>query len=616
MMRRRDFLAHASAATAAVIAGRPSSAATAPKSEDERLNALLSRLVEQILRESPEIATSLGLDVAERGVLRAQLEDRSARAIAQRHEQCLARLREIDTIDRARLSQSTRTTYDATRIAHQLAVEGGRFEYGAHSLRDVVSQTATPYVVSQMTGSFFEVPQFLEGEHPVDDATDADGYLARLEQFAAVLDGETQRVRADRGRGVVPPAFVLDVVLTQMSAVLRGGVADSTMVRSLARRTVAKSIRGEPAERAVQIVERRVFPALSRQLAELQISRKAAADVAGMSSLPEGERYYAWLLEVATTSGLSADEIHRLGKEQSAEIEAQMDRMLRELGMTTGSVGERMNALGTDPSFLFPDDDAGRAQAIAYVRALVDQARSRLSELSALGLRADLRVERVPPEIELGAAGAFVVPGSIDGSRPSVYYLNLRTTSAWPKWALPTLTHHEALPGHVWQEALGNERRPWHLIRSIVKFNAYSEGWGLYAEQLADEIGLYRNDVAGRLGYLQAQQLRASRLVVDTGVHAKRWSRDQAIEWMVRATGRPRQVMAGEVDRYCVKPGQACGYKMGQTQILRVRERARSMLGAAFELKTFNDWVLGAGNVPMSVLADVIEQRITHGRDS
>jgi uncharacterized protein (DUF885 family) len=610
MMRRRDFLAQASAGTAAIMTGLPGSAATAPKSEDERLTSLLNRMVEQILRESPEIATSFGLDVAERGTLRGQLEDRSARAIAQRQQQCVTRLQEFDTIDRTKLSESSRTTYDATRVVHQLAVEGGRFGYGAGSLRDVVSQTATPYVVSQMTGSFFEVPQFLDGEHPIGDAADADAYLARLEQFAAVLDAETQRVRADRGRGVVPPAFVLDVVLTQMSAVLRGGVADSTLVRSLARRAAAKSIGGDPAERAAKIVERRVLPALSRQLAELQISRKAATAVAGMSSLPDAERYYAWLLEAATTSGLSADEIHRIGKEQSADIEAQMDPLLRQLGLTTGSVGERMSALGTDPRFLFSDDDAGRAQAIEYVRALVVRARSRLSDLSGLGLRADLRVERVPPEIELGAAGAYVVPGALDGSRPSIYYLNLRTTSAWPKWALPTLTHHEALPGHVWQEALGNERRPWHLIRSIVKFNAYSEGWGLYAEQLADEIGLYRDDAAGRLGYLQAQQLRASRLVVDTGLHAQGWSRDRAIEWMVRATGRPRQVMAGEVDRYCVKPGQACGYKMGQTQILRLRERARSALGAAFELKAFNDWVLGAGNVPMSVLADVIEQRI------
>jgi uncharacterized protein (DUF885 family) len=591
MMKRRDFLARASAGTIAVMAGRLGRAAPQPNSEDQRLNALLNRLVEQILRESPEMATSLGLDVQERGALRAQLEDRSGRGMDQRHEQCLARLRDLDAIDRTRLSESTRTTYDAVRIAHQLAAEGGRFAYGARSLRDVVSQTGTPYVVSQMTGAFFEVPQFLDGEHPIDDARDADAYLARLESFAAVLDGETQRIRADRGRGVVPPAFVLDVVLKQMSAVLRGGVADWTVVRSLARRSVAKSIGGDPAERAAQIVERRVFPALSRQLEQLQSSRQVATDVAGMTSLPEAERYYAWLLEIATTSGLSADEIHRLGKEQSADIEAQMDPLLRELSMTTGSVGERMNALGTDPRFLFPEDGAGRAQALAYVRALVDRARSRLSEVSGLGLRADLRVERVPPEIELGAAGAYVLPGALDGSRPSVYYLNLRTTSAWPKWALPTLTHHEALPGHVWQEALGNERRPWHLIRSIVKFNAYSEGWGLYAEQLADEIGLYRNDTAGRLGYLQAQQLRASRLVVDTGLHAKRWTRDQAIDWMVKATGRPRHVMAGEVDRY-----------------------SRAALGEAFDLRAFNDMVLSVGNVPMSVLAGVVEQQIGQAR--
>lgn len=613
-MNRRELMACiATVGASALVPGWSLAEDSTSTGEDARLRALLDRFVEQMLRESPESATSLGMDAGEFGGLRSQLDGRSAEDVAQVQKQCRSRLRSLEAIDRDKLSESSLTTYDVVRYAHQLAVDGARFGFGSHTLHDIVSQSARPYVVSQMTGAFVAVPQFLANEHPIGKAADADAYLSRLGQYATALDQETERIKTDRAAGVVPPAFVLDTAIKQMDAALHRNVVETPLVGGFAKRAVAASLTGNWAERAERLVKQQVFPALTRQLAELRSMREVAKDEAGVGSLPDAERYYAWQLRVATTSDRSAEEVHRLGREQSAEIEAQMDALLRKLGSTSGNVGERMAALGRDPDYLFPDNDAGRAQTIEYVHALVGRAREWLPALFNLRLQAPMGVERVPVEVEAGAAGAYVVPGAADGSRPSVFYLNLKSTTTWPKWTLPTLTFHEAVPGHIWQEAFVNEQRPWHPIRSMLKFNAYSEGWALYAEQLVDEIGLHGADIAARLGYLQAQQLRASRMVVDTGLHAKRWTREKAVDWMVRATGRPREVMTSEVDRYCVKPGQACGYKMGQIAILDMRARAQAALGASFNPKAFNDALLTAGNCPMGVLAETLERKFVRG---
>lgn len=609
---RREFLFLAAAASVVLMPlGAVAEATARGDDADARLARLLDRILREALEEAPELCTELGMDTGPARALRARLDDRSAAAVARDAERGRARLRRLQAFDPGALSSPARLAYESTLYLHRLAADGAQFGYGAHALRDIVSQWNMPYVVSQMSGAFYSVPQLLKDAQPLADADDADAYLQRVGALATALDRETARVAADLATGVAPPGFVLETVLAQMDAAVASAAADWPLVRALAQRTRARALRGAWAERAADLVERRVRPALQRQAAQLRIARERDTTAAGVAGLPQGEAYYAWQLKVATTSDASAAEIHRIGLERSAQIEAQMDALLRKLGHSGGSVGERMGALGREPRFLFADDDAGREQALAYARGLAEGIRGRLPELFATPLRAPLRIERVPIEIEAGAAGAYVIPGSADGARASTFYLNLRSTSAWPKWALPTLVYHEALPGHIWQEARVSERRPWHPIRALVRFNAYSEGWGLYAERLADEIGAHGDDIAARLGYLQAQQLRASRLVVDTGLHAQRWPRERAIEWMVRATGRPREVMTGEVDRYCVKPGQACGYMMGQTAIERLRERARAALGADFDLRAFNDAVLAAGNVPMDTLAAAIERDLT-----
>jgi uncharacterized protein (DUF885 family) len=577
------------------------------------LNALLAAHAEQLLRESPEQATMLGLDAGSRADLKSRLDDRSQAAMESDHSECLARLKALAAFDRDTLKGNDAINYEAAVYANQLGVEAARFAYGTNTLVAIINESVSPYVVSQETGAFSSVPEFLNSQHKIRNGGDADAYLARLEAFSSVLDQETERIRADAARGVMPPEFILATTLNEMSEFRAQAPGDSPLVASIASRAAAGAS-GEYARRAARIVERRVYPALDRQIAALGENRVRAAHDAGVWRLPEGEAYYHWMLKVGTTTELRPDEVHQLGEEQIETISTRMDGLLKARGLTKGTVSERMKALREDPSNLFPDSDAGRAALIDYLNARIAAVRTLMPTLSRLDLRAPVVVERIPPATELGAPLAYMSAGALDGSRPSTYYINLRRMADWPRFVLPTLTYHETIPGHVWQGAFVTERHTLPLFNTMLGFNAYVEGWALYAEQLADEIGLYDDDPLGRLGYLQLQLLRACRLVADTGLHSRRWSRERAVSWLVEATGHPAQAITSEVDRYCVIPGQACGYKVGQREMLRLREKAKMSLGSRFDLRDFDDVVVSAGTVPLTVLARAVDAYIARTR--
>jgi uncharacterized protein (DUF885 family) len=387
--------------------------------------------------------------------------------------------------------------------------------------------------------------------------------------------------------------------------------AASGLVTSLAERAKFKGLTDDYAGRATALVEAKVYPALQRQIDAVAALRPKAGHEAGVWRLPDGEAYYAWLLKVGTSTPLTADEIHRIGLEQVDAIGARMDVLLQKQGLTQGSVGDRIKALEEDPRQLYPDTQAGRDALIAYLNGRLAAVRARLPQAFNLRLKANVVIKPVPKSIEAGAPLGYENDGSIDGSRPATYYINLQDMKNWPRMSLPTLTFHEAIPGHVWQGAYVLESRSLPLVRSILSgFNAYVEGWALYAEQLGDEMGLYDDDPLGRLGYLNEQRFRACRLVVDTGMHAKRWGREQAIDWLVKVTGYPRPAAQSEIDRYCSWPGQACGYKIGHTQINRLRDQAKTKLGARFTLQGFDDVVVKTAGVPLTVLDGVVERYI------
>jgi uncharacterized protein (DUF885 family) len=275
--------------------------------------------------------------------------------------------------------------------------------------------------------------------------------------------------------------------------------------------------------------------------------------------------------------------------------------------MTQGTVGERMTALGREPRFGFEESDAGRAKLMSYLNARVADMRTRLPRAFATLVPGNFEIKRMAPEVEPGAPGAYGGPGSIDGKVPGKFWINMHKMGVFTTYNTPTLTYHESLPGHVWQ---GEYTFKLPLCRSLLAFNAYSEGWALYAEQLADELGVYDDDPFGRLGYLQSIAFRACRLVVDTGLHARRWTRQQAIDWFASTNGSTVDEVSGEVDRYCAWPGQACGYKVGHSEINRLRGKAQRALGQKFDFRRFNDALVTGGGVPMLTLARSIDRFI------
>jgi uncharacterized protein (DUF885 family) len=599
---RRQMLLTAAAAGLAASAPALALAAAGPVA-NPKLAALLDAFVDELLRDSPETATGLGLDTGKYAAERSKLDDRSASARRKTIADNADRAKRLAAIPRAGLSGHDLTLYDTVLYAMQAGAEAGRFSYGGIN--------PTPYVISQQGGVIANGPEFLNAQHQINAKADADSYIARLSLMAAALDQETARIQADGAAGVILPDFILATTLAQLSGFRKTPAAAQGLVKSVTDRAKAKGIAGDYAGQATALVEQKVYPALDRQIAALTaLQAKATAD-AGVWKLPEGAAYYAWGLKLGTTTKMTPSEIHQMGLDQGAAIDAQMDELLKAQGLTQGSVGERMSGLTKDPRFLYPNTDEGRAQLIAYLNGKIAEIRPHMAELSKLGLKAAVQVKRVPPDIEAGAGLGYMNFASLDGKRPAIYYVNLADTGNWPRFTLTSLTMHEAIPGHAWQGAYLSERQnEIHKISSFVGFNAFVEGWALYAEQLANEVGMYKDDAFGRLGYLQAQRFRAARLVVDSGLHDKRWTRAHAIEWMVAATGRSNGAITSEVDRYCVTPGQACGYKVGHTEIVRLREKAKAALGAKFDIRDYNDAVVSTGGTPLAVLESVIDRYV------
>ena len=608
--RRRLLQAGSALGALALAPAARAQGAGASAEAPQRFSGDLTAFADEIVRLAPESATQLGIDKGAYAALKGELSDISPAGDAAWAGQVRAMKSRLAAVERTQLPEVDRIRYDTVLYAADRGIDGLAFRYGGGAAAGF-SGGAQPYVISQQNGAVTSVPEFLDSTHQVHDRADAEAYLSRVSAFARQIDQETARIRADAAIGVMPPSFIAATTLTQLKGFRAAPAADQRLVGSLAHKAEKAGVAGDWAARCTRIVETEVYPALDRQIAGFSAATANAPDTAGVERLPDGASFYAWALRLGTTTTRSPAEIHQTGLEQNQAIQARMDVLLRKQGMTQGTVGERVQALNKDPRFLYPDDDAGRAQLIAYLNDCIARIRPLMPQLSHLGLKADVMVKRVPPDIQDGAALGYMNFASLDGSRPAIYYVNLKTTALWPKYQLPTLTAHEGIPGHTWQGAyLAEHHAEIPLIVSLMGFNAFVEGWALYAEQLVDEHGLYANDPFGEIGYLQAQQFRACRLVADTGLHAMGWTREQSVAFLSQQTGKGREAMTSETDRYCVAPGQACGYKTGHNEILRLREKARAALGPRFDLAAFDDAVVKTGGVPLTVLATAIDAHI------
>ncbi len=606
-MDRRLFLG---ASIVALATGGRLNARTAPArvgKADADMRALMDAFWEEELDLMPETATQFALDTGRHAAARGRLNDYSAdgreRWIASRKD----RLARMNAIPDGALSPAWRTNREVVAYAYKQAGDGGtRYRFGEPGSGYA---PYSPYVVSQLTGAYASVPDFLASVHPVRTTGDAEAYLARLATFDTAIDANTATFRADGANGIMAPDFALDAALAQLKALRAPPPATNGLATSLAKRAKATGLEGEWSARAAAIVEREVYPALDRQIAALSALRPKARHDAGIWAIPEGDRFYADALAFQTTTTLTPDEVHKLGLEQVAALGAQLDTLLQKQGLSQGSVGARLTALSRRPDQLYPNTDAGRAELLAALERQTTAIRAKMPQVFATLPRAPVEIVRVPPEIQDGAPNGYATSPALDGSRPGRFYINLKDTAEWPKFTLPTLTYHEALPGHQWEGSIALESRETPMLRRAgMGFAAYGEGWGLYAEQLADELGAYDGDPIGRIGFLQSLRFRAVRLVVDTGMHAKRWSRERATDYMVEATGFAPSRSQREIDRYAVWPGQACSYKVGHTEWVRLREAAKARAGATFDIKAFHD-VLRQGSMPMVVLAREIEAR-------
>ena len=600
-MDRRSFLATGATVALLPLTETPALAAATPGRNDAKLNALFEDIFQERVRHSPELATSLGLDKGPNADLKSKL---STDAVAVQRRDDLARDRraiaQLNAIAPSSLS-------DAARLNREVVLYSLQTQTAAPSRWDIDS-AQRPYPIFQQGGSYFSTPDFLNSAHTIDTAADAEAYLSRLGQFATTLDNDTAEQRAQAARGFLAPQWSIDLTLGQMKKLRDVAPERSTMVDSIVKRTAAKNIGGDWGARAAGIVAKSVYPALDRQIAALEKLRPTSRPGDGAWRLTSGDAIYAEALRQATTTNFSPAEVHQMGLSQVAEISAQIDTILEGQGYTQGSVGERLAALNRDPKQLYPDSDAGRAELIAGLNGDVKEMYGLLPQAFVTLPTAPLEIRAVPVEIQDGASNGYYRRASLDGTRPAIYFINLKDLGDWPKFTLPTLSYHEGVPGHHLQISIMQESKDIPTLRKLGFFSAYSEGWALYAEQLADELGVYRDNPLGRAGFLQSFLFRAARLVVDTGLHTKRWSREQATDYMVRTTGFARPRSQREVERYCTQIGQACSYKVGHTAWARARAEAQRTLGDRFDLKQFHE-VLRDGAMPLSILERRIRER-------
>ena len=598
-MLRRDFLLSSGALAGTAALPRSAQAATGAPPADRALTARLNALFYEELAFSPEQTTGLGLDKGARIAAKSQLDPRDAGARQRNAAFGHKVLTQIERVDPASLGPAGKRHRDLILYRYRTQLVSSE-TFGIESVE-------TPYRLTQQGGSYFSVPDLLDSQHTIETAADCEAYLSRLAAFRVALDQDSAEQRAAAPRGLVAPAWSLDLALGQMRKLHGGTAADSALVQSLARRAHAKGIAGDWQGRAAKIVESEVYPAVDRQIALVEDLRGNTPAGDGAWRIRQGDAIYAAALAEATTTDLSPEAVHKLGLEQVADLTARLDNVLKAGGFTQGTVGARLTALNHSPDQLFPNTDAARAELIASLNSGIQAMASRLPQAFADIPHEKLEIRRVPVEIQDGASNGYYYSAALDGSRPAIYWINLKDMGDWPKYSLPTLTYHEGVPGHHLQGGFARTDPDLPLSLQNWFISSYGEGWALYAEQLADELG--GDNGLERAGFLQSLLFRAARLVVDTGLHHYRWSREKATDYMVATTGFARPRCQREVERYCTLIGQACSYKIGHSAWVAARAKAKAELGAKFSLRWFHE-VLKEGVMPIAMLQTRIDERI------
>ena len=468
-----------------------------------------------------------------------------------------------------------------------------------------------PYAVAQMNGPHIELTSLLKNYHPLTSVDEAGAFISRLIASQDMLEGLAEEVIADASKGAIPPDFVIDKTEALLRNLIASPPEEHPIIQDFRERVRLNAIDGHErlVDRALDALRTHTYPAYASLADTVASLRDKAAHDASLAQQPNGAALYTAMMQLNTDTELSADAIHQIGLDNVERIHAEMDAIMRDQGMTEGSVPDRLRAMSNDPDLVYPDTEEYKERTLVEVTAMIEEINAMAPRYFGVLPVAGVEVRRVPAFREAtSAAGYYNSPA---GDKPGIYYLNLRSTQLIPTWGLPTITYHEAVPGHHFQVALGLEREELPLIQRVnTNTNAFAEGWGLYAERLAWEMGMYRDKPLADIGRLYDELHRAVRLVVDTGIHAKGWSREEAIDYMASTKGAAAEgsgsEVVSEIERYVAMPGQALGYMVGMLTILELREEAQNSLGDDFDIRAFHDAVLTKGGMPLPLLqADV-----------
>jgi uncharacterized protein (DUF885 family) len=568
------------------------------------LNLFYDKVFAEVLFDRPEILSMLGI-VEQFGITshNGKLDDESPahqEREFERYKKDLAQLREYP-LDRQSPSQRL-----STRVLEwylKIQVEGEKWQW--HN-----------YPVNQLYGVQSEFPEFMANTHRLLSPKDCDYYIMRLDAFPKKIDQTLQGLKIREQKQILPPRFVVEDVLKEMTDFISQPASKNILATSFKTRAakigaLTDKQRADLQARVEKAITSQIYPAYQKLIDYFRYLLPKTSTDDGVWKLPDGDAYYAYVLRENTTTSLKPDEVHEIGLHEVARIEGEMRTLLDANGFSGQPIGEAMNQLAKDPRFLYPNSDQGRAAALAEYKRLIDTAIERSKrQLFTIYPKAKIEVRRVPPFKEATAPGAYYQPGAQDGTRPGIFFANLRDMNEVSKWSMPTLAYHEGVPGHHWQLSIAQELKDLPPFRRVIPFTAYTEGWALYCEWLAKQAGWYDHDPFGDLGRLQAELFRSVRLVVDTGIHAKHWTREQAIAYMREKTGMGEKEVTAEIERYIVNPGQACAYKIGMLKFQELRARAQKELGDKFDQRKFDDALLKNGALPLEILDEQINDYI------
>lgn len=568
-----------------------------------------NRIFVEIVLRDPELITTLGIPVLN-DLKKDKLTDISDK-------------QERENLDLLKKDYELLLSYNYRKQTKENQLNTDMLKWYLKSIIDGEPFSYHSYPVNQLSGVQNDLPVFMANSHKIFSKSDAKAYISRLSKFGTKFDQLQASLKTREEKGIVPPRFVIDRVLDGTKAFI-GRPANHNILYTSFTTKIAElkdldaAERNELTQQVETEISTTVFGAYQKLISYLEHLQTIATTDDGVWKLPNGDAYYRYLLYLMTTTNLSPEEVHQTGLNEVARLSKEMRAILKSIGYsdTTQSIGSTLQTISQDQRFLYPENDEGRQKLLQRYNEILQKADANLQVAFDIRPKAGIEVKRVPEFREAGQAKAYYTVPKLDGTSKGTFFVNLRSVHEHPTYTMNSLAYHEGIPGHHFQHALQAELKGKPIFRKVLPFTAYTEGWAMYSEQLAWELGFYTGDPVGNLGRLQSEMWRAVRLVVDTGIHYKKWTRQQAIDYMVAQTGMTTSEVTTEIERYIVMPGQACAYKIGMMKILELRERAKQQLGSQFNLKEFHRVILQNGAVPLEILDKLVENYIAEKQQS